>query len=931
MNKIKNKMRPSYGIKGTLSLHSFITFEMALTVFYELLETLDEFERDCITMPVDKGYLLFSKYHLISKKTFSEKDYLLQNACLYLKEYRSKKIWEDTLDAYKREREGIRLFEISNGQVIEKDSSNLPYPERKEDYLQFIKSYQIKKQASRATQGNYEYIDHSFDDRLIHFYLDENIDKKITQKQKSINTRELITISLEELIQTAEEMKVINPEDHCVSILKKNLIKVVNGSQVNPADQIVIDKVVNIVGMVGSGKTTLLKVLTFLLEKRDKRVVIVTDTVAEVFNLFRYFSVLGSNCSPLIGKSERIRYINQLIREDEMYLDEILSQYLTTNCLIDGQAVEYEEATFWGNEPCTKIKQENVRYVCPYFNRCPSTLMRRRATESPIVITTVAGMTMAKTGELQDIFLKEIVESADVVFYDECDRIQRMLDNLFMPVTSFNDYVNKSAAGNFRYMKSSNAFRLSNLEESYYNELQSKTPTALVCVSRALQEVRKTEKKSNRGKSVSAYTLLESIEDAITNKTYQEIYKLMDFYHDHAQGELWNIMLEACDSVKNTHFIRLLTDWLKQHEPGLMLKEDNLDQERIEIQKKIVLILTLIRFDHLISEIEDAYDSIEDRRKDYDELVGFLRKRFLEQQAYLPSAPTGNLFGIKETKDNDILLFRQYAYGRSLLTDLPFLRIDSEGNPLGPHVILLSGSSYAKVYVECDAFDHKRVPYHEAAFELARLCVGQNNPQTTKETLSGALKEKMMIWKNIYREKNLLVLIEGNWDNYKIFKGITDKALHEYVYLKPYCPQKLLINDEVENGKIDFNETGIRIVRIKRNDDVPDYYTDLTDENQHRMTSGLFKYGYDYWSVLNRPNDKTYWKSFINTQYDSPTQKFAERDMIEIYPIQLQREDDPDEWVIFANSLRNGFIQYSQVAVLPIPLHLANALEEYVV
>lgn len=69
-----------------------------------------------------------------------------------------------------------------------------------------------------------------------------------------------------------------------------------NGS-VSMAEQLELERVVNIVGMVGAGKTTLLKVLAYILDQRKKRTVIVTDTVAEVFQLYRYFRSLGCQCS----------------------------------------------------------------------------------------------------------------------------------------------------------------------------------------------------------------------------------------------------------------------------------------------------------------------------------------------------------------------------------------------------------------------------------------------------------------------------------------------------------------------------------------------------------------------------------------------------------------------------------------------------------
>lgn len=66
------------------------------------------------------------------------------------------------------------------------------------------------------------------------------------------------------------------------------------------------------------------------------------------------------------------------------------------------------------------------------------------------------------------------------------------------------------------------------------------------------------------------------------------------------------------------------------------------------------------------------------------------------------------------------------------------------------------------------------------------------------------------------------------------------------------------------------------------------------------------------------------------TKYDMPSQNFSERDMIEIYPIQLQKGDDSDEWVNYTDSLRLGAIQYDEATIMPIPIHLASKLQEYI-
>jgi hypothetical protein len=111
---------------------------------------------------------------------------------------------------------------------------------------------------------------------------------------------------------------------------------------------------------------------------------------------------------------------------------------------------------------------------------------------------------------------------------------------------------------------------------------------------------------------------------------------------------------------------------------------------------RIKLILRLIYFDHFIRGLSDAYEASHETSYGQTELFGFLQTRFRQQQYFLPSALCGNLFGLKKTDEEDIILFRQFAFGRSLMKDLPYLRTDQHGNPAGPHVILLSGSSWAE-------------------------------------------------------------------------------------------------------------------------------------------------------------------------------------------------------------------------------------------
>lgn len=710
MKEIKKKFKPFYDEKiFSLKLELFILFEMALMMVVHFKKDADP----------KKGYILFTKYQTIGRWEHTKDSYLIQNASVCLKKFRSEKIWKDTLREYQKdEYAGIRLFNIFDDKITEKETNNMVYAKRKDDYMRYIYSYSSSRSGKYATQGFYKYYNKNNEEKWIYINLNEDIDEKICSVPNEVKMSEKIEIDVGSLIAAAAEMKTILPEDHCVNILKNNFIKKVDSGKVDLATKLEIDKVVNIVGMVGAGKTTLLKTLTYILNNQKKKVVIVTDTVAEVFNLYKYFYSLGCNCSPLIGKSERIKYINQMISEDAYYLEEEISRYLTTNCLVDGLDLANENTVSFGEEPCTKLEHGNQKYVCPYFEQCTTTAMQREALESNIVITTVAGLVMSRVGKLQNLYLKDVIETADVVFFDECDRVQKILDDLHIPLTEFNFFIIECAEEYHRFMLESNAKRLEHIESMYYAELQAKSPTVLACVSNAVKAAKNSGSKSLLANTFSAYTLLDSIQDKISENTAKEIYQLMDFDNSE-MSSLYDIMISSCESIKTDRFEWLLSEWLDKNEPQLVLEEvskvseenpnksekemksirkeiEKNNKKKIELRKKIQLIITLIFFDKFVMDIGDAYEDSQDLTMGCNELVDFIRTRFTAQQDYLPSALTGNLFGIKSTKEDDVLLFRQYAYGRTLLTNMPYLRVDREGNPIGPHVILLSGSSYAK-------------------------------------------------------------------------------------------------------------------------------------------------------------------------------------------------------------------------------------------
>ncbi len=279
----------------------------------------------------------------------------------------------------------------------------------------------------------------------------------------------------------------------------------------------------------------------------------------------------------------------------------------------------------------------------------------------------------------------------------------------------------------------------------------------------------------------------------------------------------------------------------------------------------------------------------------------------------------------EKVKENEESLAHTPIIGMHVMTQLKTIYGKARFLPLCVELDYITG----QVYVECDAFEQVRVPYREAAFELAKLSLDKDFERKCDIASKGMLKQKMIMWKNVYKNNNLLVLIEANGNTRALCNGITDGQIQKYTYREPYCPEEIEVGTKENSYMLNLNDSKVRFVRIRRNGEVPDYFTELSKTKGHAASSGVFKYESDYWSIAGRPNDKAYKSSYKETTYSKPRQKFAERDMIEIYPIQLQKGDNPDEWVHYTNSLRVGAIQYDEATIMPLPIHLATKLQEY--
>lgn len=351
-------------IEGAMDLVKFAEIEAVLYLLFINAPEADP----------NKAYLLFSNYQLIGATACTEKDHTLQQAKRKLVKYRSQKHWQDSLKEYQEPKyEAFRAFSFEKtekGNIFFKAEESYPYPyeNRKEEWNEFWpEEFEDPKSVSYAEEGKYYYYrrnSENSENECVYVEFDK-LDKETMQVESNDyesklekGCRRQISVSLDELLKAAKEMAEIYPNDYCYEILKTNVLKQVNGSSVSTSTELKIQEVVNIVGMVGSGKSTLIKVLAFWCHKNGYRMTIVVDTVAEVMNLQKYLSEFGVSASPLIGRSERLKYINQVAQPNETYLEPIFSGYLTPSCLVDGMDDRYAESIVFGKEPCFSLYKQ---------------------------------------------------------------------------------------------------------------------------------------------------------------------------------------------------------------------------------------------------------------------------------------------------------------------------------------------------------------------------------------------------------------------------------------------------------------------------------------------------------------------------------------------------------------------------------------------
>lgn len=777
------------------SLRNYLPTSVNIDDFIKAEMTLALLEKCKPEGDPTKAYLLLHNYSLLGEVVCDETAFLFQKAHRLLHSCSSKMNWVKVLENYRNAQSEFCLYifteKIEKGSKVLKFARNTELavePDRAYVYFEYIRKHKEDRHFGYAKGGKYSY---SIKDKTSStvYSADVKIPDRTPQMPVSPppkKTRKTISVSTDELLASAAEMAEKKPDDYCYSILKSNTLKAVTEGNVKSANRLEIDKITNLVGMVGSGKSTLMKVLSYHLAKADKKVVLVLDTVSSVLEMCYYLSQFGVSVSPVIGRSGREKYIDQVAKAQEKYLQNEYSKYLTAPCIIDGMAKNKSDkssAPMFGNEPCRSLMKNKKHYNCPYMDICPAVRMYREVYTSNVIVTTVQGLAAIRLLGDNKLFLEYVLEQADLVIFDECDKVQKTLDEFFTPSASFDKFRQNAATLCSEAMnKETEALDGMEKNESGYIRKLMRSLGVCMAVREAISAYGGTW-RTILSRTFSAEILYQAIcrenqkNKYISDKSLEHMRRVtIGLDHDKDIEHILKFALSE-DDIKI--FSSDISDWLTDNN----CKPDKTFSDHIK------LYLVVAAFDNYIREISDSYLFLPYERKTQQELTDFLSTRFTAQQKILPSSAMGNLFGMKNDPQKGLILYRQYAFGRALMDRMPWLRLTEEGQPAGPNVLMLSGSSWAdgclqyhvnvpvKYLLEAEEWKRRKIAESKMIDLGTAIRVSGSGSEEREENLTEVIKKIMGTIEAELRSEGKLLMIVNSYSEAQTVANYLNRLL----------------------------------------------------------------------------------------------------------------------------------------------------------
>ena len=389
------------------------------------------------------------------------------------------KMWERSLDEYIQLPEELRIFELENINETPELGKTTIFPGRLNGlYCPTLKEtppHTIRK-VKLASVGLW-YAKISFkanSHEEVPIYIPQAVaDLDLSNSLSWESTRQPInpsyTVSRSTLLAEAKEM------DHKLAEMgqdAENYYQRLSGvnfklfdsesNDYQDGEEIRLDKLVHIVGLLNVGKSTLLQILIYHLAKEGYRCALVVDNVASQVRLASLFWFgLGIPAAPILGsdRAEHLKKVYEPVLLDsgeDIFKGGTHPAWRWFSPVCPLIALNKSETRWdFGDEPCHQLYQKNFvakekekdieieeeendkLHTCPFYYRCPRHQVEKDIATAKVWLLTSASMIHTRV-PLQMFnknmrFAEAIYRECNFAFFDEADRVKTQIEDAFAP------------------------------------------------------------------------------------------------------------------------------------------------------------------------------------------------------------------------------------------------------------------------------------------------------------------------------------------------------------------------------------------------------------------------------------------------------------------------------------------------------------------
>lgn len=698
-------------------------------------------------------------FSVLSRNWSPEQHRMLGNARHILTQFRSQYNWRRYLEQYRLLDEFLRGYDIDGNleNFTRRDVSFCH--DREGVYrsaLQEPLPYSKTSVKWVENPGIYECVDRGYR-HCVDIRGDFIFSRPVGHNLEGKTERHAIEVSWEALLETARWMDTQVDQDW-EKRLNKVRVEIFINNTLTPVNTLTLEGLMHIIGMVSSGKSTLMDILAVWATSQGYHVTIVVGDVISALNRAKLFTQLNIPVAPILGASNRQRHTNRLHRacHAEKPLESLNQQHpgfrwLSSACPLSELRRDVAQPFEMGRQPCLNLcaivhknsedeeTKENLlpvgkknhnaedtpnpdqqkKFACPLYSVCPLHQAQRDLIDAKIWIATPASLVYTRVAPQlnpEQIRFGELVyRHSDLVIVDEADQVQVQLDNLFSPnqtlVSRGKDaflsqlwervvqQLNQGGRGQVRKPDIKRWCQFHDIAQTVTNQIYS----LLLKQDSALHEW------SKKGDYFTDWLIFEKVAIALSgaptdtyndHSDYRRLRQLFDHYIDNPLGERGNNPLSELTRklimITNEELVEEhLKEWIDQNkEPTVILTEEKLR----DTAKKLHFALLVAVLQNQLNQILLDWKRVEIELKLENQSSLLFHTPPRDYEAVIPASAMGNLLALQyvpstEGGAGELRFFKCMGVGRWLLLHLHEL-FASDGI-IGPHVLLLSGTSWA--------------------------------------------------------------------------------------------------------------------------------------------------------------------------------------------------------------------------------------------